>query len=124
MDMHEYFGKAIYSYGRTQAIKDGYLKDVTSMFPDATRIFKYPVAITKDLWDLIEGKNASTWVKDICSMAALYKVMEIDPTTIITKCNLPTETGSEKTKCFTLKSKCEPGDNFEPVITISIFKHQ
>jgi hypothetical protein len=118
MSLHELFGDLIYSYTRKQAIADGILIDVTSMFPSDTRLFKYPVAITREIWNLIEGKNAGVWVWDICWMCTKFVVSSPDESTIITKCHLPSAPGSEEDECYDLKAVCHPGDNLEPVITI------
>ncbi len=41
-------------YTRQDAINDGVLADLTSLFPAETKIYKYPVACTESIWVIIE----------------------------------------------------------------------
>lgn len=114
----EIFGEVISRYTRAQAIEDGILADVSTMFPNDTRIYKFPVAFTTTLWDIIEGENAGAWVWDICYMSTKCIVARPNGSTVIFKCILPRKKGSMATKTYMLKATCSAGDNMEPVITI------
>ena len=50
--MRELFGNTIYVYSRQQAIEDGVLVDVSETAREAS--FKYPFAMTAEVWSLIE----------------------------------------------------------------------
>ncbi len=120
MDLKDLFGDPIHSYTRKQAIEDGILVDVTALYPSDTRMYKYPVAITSEIWSLIEGKNEAVWVWDICWMSINYVVSRPDDSTVIFEVLLPVKKGSERTTTYRLTSKCHPGDDWEPVITIML----
>lgn len=115
----EIFGAPISVYSRSQAIEDGVLADLSTLFPSDTRLYKYPVACTSAVWDLIEKaskKEASTApgiVWDICYMSAKFPVAKLDESTRLFKVIIGRKT-------YTLKVNCGPGDNAEPVITIML----
>ena len=48
----ELFGNVVFSYSRRQAIEDGVLVDVTETAKEAG--FKWPFAMTAEVWELIE----------------------------------------------------------------------
>jgi hypothetical protein len=120
MSLQEYFENPFSSYGREQAIEDGYLIEVSELYPRDTRIFKYPVAITNEIWELIEGENAGAWIWDICCMCTMYIIDKPNESTVRSRCNLPAAPGSKQGKAYDLMAICHPGDNMEPVITIKI----
>lgn len=120
MSLQEYFGNPFTAYSRQQAIEDGYLIEVSELFPRDTRFFKYPVAVTRDIWNLIEGKNAGAWIYDICWMCTKYILDRPDESSVRSRCNLPAAPGSKEDKAYDLVAICHPGDNMEPVITIKI----
>ena len=105
----EFFGEPISVYTRAQAIEDGVLADLSTLFPSATRLYKYPVACTSAVWNLIETAAK----KDICYMSAKCPVVKIDESTMLFKVIIGRKT-------HTLKVNCGPGDNAEPVITIML----
>lgn len=123
MSLYDLFGDPIHKYTRKQAIEDGVLIDVSTKYPRDTRMYKFPVAITSEVWALIAGKNEAVWVWDICYMSIKYVVERPDPSTVIFKVILPSEPGSGKTETYRLKGICSPGDDMEPVITI-MFENQ
>ncbi len=123
MSLFELFGDPIHKYTRKQAIADGVLIDVTAMYPSDTRMYKYPVAFTSEVWALIAGKHEAVWVWDICYMSIKYVVDQPNPSTVIFEVILPSKPSSEKTETYRLKGVCSPGDEFEPVITI-MFENQ
>lgn len=112
------FGKVIHSYSRMQAIEDGCLVDVSTPYPDDTRIYKYPVAVTAEVWALIAGRNTGAWLWDICWMSTRYVIARPDESSVIFLATLPIKTGSFAGKSYRLKAVIGPGDNAEPVITI------
>jgi len=108
----DYFGPVISSYSRAQAIEDGVLADVSET--EAAKLFKHPVAITSDLWDvLVKGKgaeskvwNARLW--DVCYMARHGKIDGPDSWFKVIVGNRTLE----------LRANCGPGDDGAPVMTI------
>ena len=58
---HEAFGEVIYAYTRKQAIEDGYQVLLTGKHAELAREagWKYPVYLTRGVWDLMEQSVAS-----------------------------------------------------------------
>ena len=123
--MREFFGEVISSYSRGQAIEDGVLVDLSSLFPSDTRLYKWPVACTSAVWSIIEKdchkkkgggievKEAAPWVWDICFMSVKAKTKILSESEHLFICSFGRKT------CI-LKAVCGPGDNGEPVITIML----
>lgn len=111
----------IFSYTRAQAIEDGVLVDLSGPFPIDTRIFKYPVACTSAVWQLIEdahekfGQEYGATVWDICFMAVNCQIEQIDPSTVLFRVGIPLG-GKE----HTLKIVCGPGDDGKLVMTVML----
>ncbi|KJS03728.1 MAG: hypothetical protein VR68_00715 [Peptococcaceae bacterium BRH_c4a] len=113
--------EVFYSYTRKQALEDGVLLDVTQVAAEAG--FKYPVAVTKRLWDEVvtpddeskeygQSEEGRLWdVLWMCMIAAKYsKGSEI-------KFQLYVQNGGRE-RLISLKAVCHSGDEAEPVITI------
>lgn len=114
--MRELFGDVIFSYTRQQAIQDGVLVELSLLFPEETRIYKYPVACTSTVWELLnrqaEHRDLKGRVWDLCFMSAKGGIVRRpDPTTVIFDVLI----GGYRER---LKAVCGPGDDAEPVITI------
>lgn len=116
-DMEDVFGDVIYSYSRKQAIEDGVLVDLSTLYPSGTRIYKWPVACTDSVWHLIQNAcgqdstKAGGWVWDLCFMSAKFPIRCLSESEQLFRIII-----GEKT--HTLKVHCGPGDTAEPVITI------
>lgn len=69
--------EVVHTYTRAQTIADGFLVDLSSNFPQDTRMFKWNVCCTDSVWSLIEkaaeqdNVDAATYVYDVCFMAAM-----------------------------------------------------
>lgn len=113
--------EVIYSYTRKQAIEDGVLVDVTKVAAEAG--FKYPVVVTKRVWDEVvtpddaskeygQSEEGRLWdVLWMCMVAAKgSRGSEI-------RFQLYVQNGRVK-ELITLKAFCHPGDQWEPVVTI------
>ena len=114
--MKELFGEVIYSYSRKQAIQDGVLVELSLLFPEETRIYKFPVACTASVWEILnrgaEHKDLKGRVWDLCFMSAKGGIVSRpDPTTVVFDVLIA---GHRER----LKAVCGPGDNAEPVITV------
>ena len=113
--LEETFGPVISSYTRSQAIEDGVLVDL-SEHEDARKVFKYPVAFTRPLWDEIERgqgqrdrtRNARIW--DVCYMSTAYK-RDLSESRRVFKVKVGR-------RVLVLWADCGPGDDAEPVVTI------
>jgi hypothetical protein len=115
------FGDLIFSYTRKQAIEDGVLVDLTSRFPKDTRLFKYPIACTSAIWNIVTeacektGEDLGAYVWDMCWMAINFRVEKLGHSTVLFKCSIPLGV-----KEYILKMMVHGGDNGEPVITIML----
>lgn len=114
--MQELFGDVIYRYTRKQAIQDGVLVELSLFFPEETRIYKYPVACTSTVWEILnrgsEHKDLKGRVWDLCFMAAKGGIVSRpDPTTVIFDVLI----GGHRER---LKAVCGPSDDASPCITI------
>jgi len=115
--------EVVCSYSRADAIADGVLIDLSSSYPQDTRMFKWPVACTDSVWSLIEhaaesdGVVPDVYVWDVCYMAclAIQAVKASRSSTLFFNVCLPLGTPEKR-----LKLVCGPGDNLEPVLTIML----
>lgn len=124
------FGDVIFGYSRAQAIEDGVLVDVSAF---AKTFFKYPVAVTCALWELLEVKPDPRLYADetyltklqdrtrsnlqgmlLSFLRSLRKQANKDMLIFSGLCN-----GAS----VSLKAVCGPGDDSEPVVTI-MFEHE
>jgi len=117
--LEEYFGEVIYTYSRKQAIDDGVLVDLSSLFPKDTRIYRCPVACTSSVWGFIEKAckgnegEPGAWVWDLCWMSVKAKCKVFSPSEHLFRCIIGRKT-------HTLKARCGPGDDMEPAVTIML----
>lgn len=116
MDIDKLFGPIIYAYPRRRALKDGVLVDLSTPYPQDTRIFKYPVACTSAVWDLLdgeseEGEDLGPLVWDLCWMATKNVVARVDESTVLFEVII-------RGRHHTLKAICGPSDDTSPCITI------
>lgn len=115
----------IFEYTRAQAIADGTLIDLTSGFPSDTRLFKWCIACTSTVWNLIESAANSedvepglyVWDTVFCAHIAIKSMSNTGKPELFFKVMLPlTENGTE----HKLKLVCGPGDDGAPVLTIML----
>lgn len=121
--MFDFFSEAdiIHSYSRAQVIKDGGLVDVSVTAKEAG--FKYPVAVTRRVWDEVitpddedrsDGQSEEGRLWDLiwmCYLAAKRgEGSEVKVSLYVVK--------GKRKELVHLRSLCGPGDNMEPVITI------
>lgn len=120
--MTDLFGEVISSYSRAQAIEDGVLIDVSATAREAG--IRFPVAMTVALWaDLVtpsekdakRGQDVAGRLWDVLTMfrmAARRGGQDLTFQVLIVK--------NGRRSLETIKANCGPGDNMEPVITISL----
>ena len=117
-DLISKYGEDIVSiYTRKQAIADGVLIDLSALYPNDTRIFKYNVACTIPVWEKVKNYadvhgNVAVW--DLCLTSVRCKTKIISESEHLFECYVPL--GAPKGTIF--KIHCGPGDNYEPVLTI------
>lgn len=125
--LHEVFGEVIHSYTRAQAIDDGVLVDVSETAREAGIVF--PVALTRSVWEQYVEIPAGVRCQDVAGR--LWDIVWM------LKCAIKRSTGGsvitfqlyvrnsnrsrlDRRDLVTLKAICGPGDDAEPVITVSL----
>jgi hypothetical protein len=104
-------------YTRQQAIEDGVLADLTTLFPAESKIYRYPVACTESIWRLIESAvdakqgDLKGLVGDLLWMSQKGHVRKLSESTFLFQVRLGR-------KNHTLKVNVGAGDDLEPVVTI------
>jgi hypothetical protein len=129
MNGNEFFGEAISTYSRAQALEDGVLIDVTEIAAEAG--FRFPVAITSDAWaDCVAWSNEDSerqtyqdesgrlW--DVVYMAShgIRASKAPGDRLLFQLYRIPRDGRSTKAELTSLKLIIGPGDTPEPVITI------
>jgi hypothetical protein len=129
--------EVIYAYTRAQAIEDGVLVDVSETAREAG--FKYPVAVTRAVWERyceapaeLPCQDTSGRLWDLCFMMGMaarrhqggpemrFEVIFQKPDVGDWKpWEKPTD-GERLMRTVTLKSVCGPGDRAEPVVTVML----
>ena len=120
--MNELYGNVIYSYSRKQAVEDGVLVDVSETAKEAG--FKWPFAMTAEVWSLIENIPKKFAHEDVQGrlwdvlMMARHAIRKAKPgeDEIFYDLILHQE-GSNRLR---LKIHCGPGDSAEPVLTLML----
>jgi hypothetical protein len=116
------FGDTIYAYTRAQALEDGVLVDLVANAPEVCgQHFKYPIACTAAIWDLVDRavKNTSAHndlngvVHDILHMSKHGRA--VDASTRMFEVII---TGCGRKRNHQMKMVCGPGDQMEPVLTV------
>jgi hypothetical protein len=118
--MNEIFGGPIHTYGRTEAIADGILVDVTETAREAG--FAIPVALTIGAWeDCVAWSEADShrgrlW--DVLWMAAQAARNGSGKRLAFQLYRVPRDGRKIRPRLTTLHMVIGPGDAGEPVITI------
>jgi hypothetical protein len=120
----EVFGAVIHSYSREQALADGVLVDLNKIIPVNESGYKYPVACTSTVWNIIErAVNNPKYCNDY--KGVVWDVLQMSR-------NCPTKRyatgclfrvviiGAGPKRIFTFKIECGPGDHREQVLTIML----
>ena len=121
----DFYGEVIYSYTRTQAIKDGVLIDLTALYPDETGLYKYPVACTSSIWELID-KGATNPRYHQTHKAIVWDIMYMSIKGIVRRISESEHifcvriAGAGAHRNFNLKAVCHPSDDLSPCITIML----
>lgn len=125
----EMFGEPISIYSRRQALDDGVLVDVSEVAKEAG--FKFSVAVTRAAWaDCVEWNDEDScrqtyqdeagrlW--DVLHMASLAARRNGGSELRFQLYRVPRGGRGVRPRLVTLQMLCGPGDEGEPVITISM----
>lgn len=124
------FGDFVSVYSRRQAIEDGVLVDVSATAREAG--FKYPVALTRALWDGYvrpgeglegHGQSESGRLWDVLTiLRTAIRLHRGGPTLLFDVLFLMAEPGgaAARSRLVRLKSVIGPGDTPAPVITLML----
>ena len=110
----------ISQYTRADALSEGVLIDLSKEFPICKRVYKFPVACTASVWAIINS-TPSEWV--VGEVIAVIVASERNKTKILDEASHLFEViieNSAPSDRHTFKIICHPGDNMEPVLTISM----
>ena len=110
----------IYSYTRAQALEDGVLTDISELAKEAG--FKFPVAVTSSIYELLNdthqaGQSFEGRAWDLL-MVLHFEIKRSKDTDTVYFAPYFNASSHSEPKPYKLWSKCGPGDNGEPVITI------
>ncbi len=124
-----FFGDAIFTYTRAQAIADGVLVEAGSLIKE--NVFRWPVALTSAAWEdcvawsdddsekqVHQDQSGRLW--DVLYMAS-YEIRNSDGSgdqMLFKLFRVPRDGKSKVAEIVTLKLIVGPGDDGEPVITI------
>ncbi|WP_019503227.1 DUF6573 family protein [Pleurocapsa sp. PCC 7319] len=114
----------IHSYTHQQAIEDGFQVCVSDQFPNDTRMFRFPVYFTAEVWKLSQGKGAIVW--DICYMAALASKSQqndssfIQFSVIVNGAERKPDAKEDTLPCYRLSAQIGPQDIDDPAPVITI----
>jgi hypothetical protein len=123
--MEELFGPVISRYTRAQAIEDGFLVDVSEMAREAG--IRFPVALTRAVWDEYVtpdprskkyGQSESGRLWDTLWMFSVAARQASDAASVFLY-RVIYVLKEKQRRTITLKAHYGPGDEGEPVITIS-----
>ena len=120
--MQEIFGDVIHAYTRADALADGVLVDISPWAQEAG--FKYPVAVTEAVWDIIEpseelqadGQDAVGRAWDLLTI--LHHGISRSADDEVHFAPLFVLKPASNAEPVAMYAKCGPGDDGEPVITI------
>jgi hypothetical protein len=110
--------EVISCYTRADAIRDGVLVDITSLYPITKRLYKYPVAFTESIWNVIETtehENLTGIVLKILVASQRDIVKHLDEASHLFSVVLG---GAAPHENWTFKIQIHGGDHHEPVITV------
>lgn len=104
-------------YTRKQAINDGVLADLSTLFPAECRVYRYPVACTESIWRLLESAvdaklgDIKGLVGDLLWMSQKGIVKKLSESTMLFQVHIGL-------KNHTFKVKVGPADDMTPCVTI------
>jgi len=118
--------EVLYAYSRAQAIEDGVLVDVSALLPDmvANAGIKFPVAMTNEVWTSYVEVPKEVQCQDLkgrlWDILYLFRIAarRFEGDTLLFQLHVRND--NRRPKLVTLKAVVGPGDQAEPVITISM----
>ena len=127
----EFFGEVISTYSRAQALEDGVLVDAGPMAKEAG--FRWPVAITAAAWDdcvawtdadsahqVHQDLSGRLWDLVYMASLAIRTGRGSGDRLLFQLYRVPRDGYSTKPALVTLKLIVGPGDQGEPVVTITL----
>ncbi len=116
----------VFSYSRRQALEDGVLVDVSEMAREAG--FRYPVAVTRAVWDGVVTPDAESRALGQSEAGRLWDVLTVLRVAIRRSKGLAQtlefqviviQHGADR-RIVTLKAVCGPADDGSPCITVML----
>ena len=114
----------VHTYTRAEALEDGILVDLNQFIPVNESGYKYPVACTRTVWEIIEkavknkkhGNDHKGIIWDILNMSRMNQKKRWETGALFQVLI----TGAAHRTIFMFKIECEAGDDLAPVFTISL----
>jgi hypothetical protein len=114
----------VHTYTRAQALEDGFLVDLNQFIPVRESGYKFPVACTRTVWEIIEkavknkkhGNDHKGIIWDILSMSRMHQTKRWGTGALFRVLI----TGAARRTIFTFKIECGAGDDLAPAFTISL----
>lgn len=112
-------------YTRAQALEDGVLVDISELAREAG--FKFPVAVTQGVWGVLNPSKeleaeGQSWKGRAWDMLTILRLAIRGSSRTDEVCFAPLfimEPGQKATPC-SMRGKCGPDDQGEPVITLML----
>lgn len=116
----------VFSYSRRQALEDGVLVDVSEMAREAA--FRYPVAVTRAVWDGIVTPDHESRAMGQSEAGRLWDVLTLLRVAIrrsrgpvqILEFQVLVADRDASLRTVTLKAVCGPDDDWSPCITVML----
>ena len=105
-------------YTRADALRDGVLVNISALFPITRRLYKYPIAFTASIWNIIETCGHENPLGEV--LAILIASQRNITTPIDEACHLfgVILEGSAPQERWTFKIQVHASDDFSPCITV------
>lgn len=107
-------------YTRAQAIADGVLVDISKLFPISSRLYKFPIACTDTVWNVIKSTGHEELLGIVLAVLAASQKNITEPIDEASHLFGVVLEGAAPTERCTFKIMCHGGDECEPVLTIML----
>ena len=119
----------IHAYTRAQAVADGVLVDVSEAAREAG--FRYPVALTRAVWDehvavppSVEGQDEAGRLWDVLTMLRFAIRAGGGGSELRFRLHVRNDNRDGEPPMVELKAVCGPGDDMEPCITVMLLSEE
>ena len=108
----------ISTYTRADAIADGVLVDISKLYPITRRLYKFPIACTETVWNVIESTGHEELLGIVLAVLVASQKNITEPIDEASHLFSLILEGAAPTERCTFKIMCHGGDECEPCLTI------